>query len=112
MQAVAAGKLLVELVPVPPGEFLMGSDNQCFSDVPAHLVKIRSGSRLGRYPITQAQWLAVMGANPSAFRASPGHPVETVSWDQAAEFCRRLSAQSGHRVRLPTEAEWEYACRA
>ena len=112
MQAVVAGKELVELVPVPPGEFLMGSDNQFFSEAPAHLVKIRSGFLLGRYPITQGQWLAVMGNNPSAFRDSPDRPVDSVSWEKAAEFCRRLGDQSGHHIRLPSEAEWEYTCRA
>jgi formylglycine-generating enzyme required for sulfatase activity len=97
MQAVVAGKELVELVPVLPGEFLMGSDNQFFSQAPAHLVKIRSGFFLGRYPITQGQWLAVMGNNPSAFRDSPDRPVDSVSWEQVAEFCARLGDQSDVR---------------
>jgi formylglycine-generating enzyme required for sulfatase activity len=102
----------VELVPVPPGEFLMGSGNQFFSEAPAHRVQIRSGFFLGRYPITQAQWLVVMGENPSTFRDSPDRPVDSVSWEQATRFCLRLSVQSGHHLRLPSEAEWEYACRA
>src|SRR5262249_11702166 len=104
--------VLEELVAIPPGEFRMGSDNEFFSEAPAHPVRIRGGFLLGKYPVTQAQWLAVMGDNPSAFRDSPDHPVDTVSWDQAMGFCRRLSDQSGRRVRLPSEAEWEYACRA
>jgi formylglycine-generating enzyme required for sulfatase activity len=112
MQAVVTGKVLVELVSIPPGEFLMGSGNQFFSEAPAHRVKIRPGFLLGRYPITLGQWLAVMGENPSAFGDSPDRPVDSVSWQQAAEFCRRLGDQSGHGVRLPSEAEWEYACRA
>jgi len=90
----------------------MGSDNQFFSEVPAHMVKIQSGFFLGRFPVTQAQWLAVMGNNPSTFRDSPDLPVDSVCWEQTVEFCRRLGAQSGHGVRLPSEAEWEYACRA
>ena len=112
MQSVVAGNVLVELVSIPPGEFRMGSDNQFFSETPIHPVRMPAGFLLGKYPITQAQWLAVMGDNPSAFRSSPEHPVDNVSWDQAARFCRRLSDQSGRLVRLPSEAEWEYACRA
>src|SRR5262245_6488554 len=104
MQAIVAGQVHVELAPIPAGEFLMGSDNQLFSEAPAHLVKIRSGFLIGRYPITQAQWLAVMGDNPSAFRDSPDRPVDSVSWEQSLEFCRRLSDECGHRIRLPSEA--------
>ena len=66
---------------------------------------------MGKYPITQAQYEAVMGANPSYFEG-PDHPVETVSWDDAQAFCAKLSALSGNTVRLPTKAEWEHACRA
>ena len=112
MQAVTAGGAVVELVAVPPGEFLMGSENRYFSEAPALPVRIRRGFLLGRYPVTQAQWLAVMGDNPSAFRDPPDRPVDGVSWEQAAEFCRRLGNQSGYHIRLPSEAEWEYACRA
>jgi formylglycine-generating enzyme required for sulfatase activity len=112
MQAVTAGKARVELVPVLSGDFLMGSNNRFFSEAPPHPVKIRACFLLGRHAVTQGQWFAVMGDNPSAFRESPDHPVEGVSWDQAAEFCRRLGDRSGHRIRLPSEAEWEYACRA
>ncbi|MGA2253262.1 MAG: SUMF1/EgtB/PvdO family nonheme iron enzyme [Thermoguttaceae bacterium] len=60
----------------------------------------------------QPQWRAVLEDNPSVFRDAPDLQVENVSWGQAVVFCRRLSAQSGHRVHLPSEAEWEYACRA
>jgi formylglycine-generating enzyme required for sulfatase activity len=112
MQAVVADNLVVELIPVLPGEFLMGSDNEFFSEAPAHRVKIASGFLLGKYPITQSEWLAVMGNNPSAFPDSLDRPVDSVNWQQAAEFCRRLSGQAGQCVRLPSEAEWEYACRA
>ena len=111
MRIVAAGEV-VELLPVSPGEFRMGSDNELFSEAPVRVVHLRSGFLLGKYPVTQAQWQAVMGSNPSVFRDASDHPVDSVSWDQALEFCRYLSVQSGHRVRLPSEAEWEYACRA
>jgi formylglycine-generating enzyme required for sulfatase activity len=112
MQTLVAGKVLVELVPIPPGEFRMGSDNNFFSEAPAHTVTISAGFLLGKYPITQAQWLALMGDNPSEFNVSANHPVDSVNWDQATMCCRRLSDQSGRLVRLPSEAEWEYACRA
>jgi formylglycine-generating enzyme required for sulfatase activity len=111
MQVVVAN-VVVELLPIPPGEFRMGSDNELFSETPAHTVRLHSDFLLGKYPITQAQWQVVMGSNPSAFRESPDHPVDNVSWDQALDFCHQLSALSGRRVRLPSEAEWEYACRA
>jgi eukaryotic-like serine/threonine-protein kinase len=109
---LAAVTEVVELLLVPPGEFLMGSDNELFSEAPCHGVCFRSGFLLGKYPVTQAQWQAVMDCNPSAFRDAPDHPVDGVTWDQAVAFCRRLSTLSGQRVRLPSEAEWEYACRA
>jgi formylglycine-generating enzyme required for sulfatase activity len=112
MDVLAANDEQIELAAIPSGEFQMGSDNQFFSESPAHLVKIRNRFLLGKYPVTQAQWSTVMGYNPSSFRASLNHPVDTVSWDQAMEFCRRLSDQSARRVRLPSEAEWEYSCRA
>jgi formylglycine-generating enzyme required for sulfatase activity len=75
---------------------------------------------LGRYPVTQAQWRVVAGyeqieqkldPDPSRFKGD-NRPVEQVSWDDAQEFCRRLSVKSGREYRLPSEAEWEYACRA
>src|SRR5262245_33307560 len=109
---IEAVREVVELLPAPAGEFLMGSDNDLFGEAPAHAVRFRAGFWLGKYPVTQSQWRAVMGTNPSAFPEAPGRPVDGVSWDQAEEFCRRLSTLSGHRVRLPSEAEWEYACRA
>jgi formylglycine-generating enzyme required for sulfatase activity len=112
MHTITAGDVAVDVVPIPPGEFIMGSNNQFFAEAPAHLVRIQSGYLLGRYPITQAQWLAVMGDNPSNFRDSPERPVDSVSWEQASEFCRRLSDRCKHRMRLPSEAEWEYACRS
>jgi formylglycine-generating enzyme required for sulfatase activity len=102
----------LELILVRRGRFIMGSENQLFSESPPHAVCFRADFLLGKYPVTQSQWEAVMGANPSAFCNSPNLPVDSVSWDQALEFCDRLSERSGNRVRLPSEAEWEYACRA
>ena len=67
---------------------------------------------MGKYAITQAQYEAVMGNNPSHFQGNPQCPVEEVLWDNAVKFCEKLSQQTGEKVRLPSEAEWEYACRA
>lgn len=112
MPTLVAGAVAMDLVALPPGEFLMGSDNQFFSEAPPHAVRLRSGFLLGKYPVTQAQWLGVMGEDPSAFTDSPDRPVDGVSWDAGTEFCRRLGDRAGRVVRLPSEAEWEYACRA
>jgi formylglycine-generating enzyme required for sulfatase activity len=68
---------------------------------------------LGSHPVTQAQWEAVMGSNPSRFGGKPEHPVEGVSWDEVQQFLQRLNARrDGNIYRLPSEAQWEYACRA
>ena len=66
---------------------------------------------MGKYPLTQAQYQAIMGNNPSYFKGN-NRPVETVSWDYAVRFCQKLSQRTGKNYRLPSEAEWEYACRA
>ena len=68
--------------------------------------------KIGKYPITQAQYEAVMGTNPSYFKNNPQNPVEQVSYDEAQTFCQKLSQLTGKNYRLPTESEWEYACRA
>ena len=107
----------MELVLIPAGEFMMGSENGDSDEKPAHRVRITKPFYLGKYEVTQAQWQAVMGSNPSHFKGSGNLPVETVSWDDCQDFCRKLNdllARRGEQVlvRLPTEAEWEYACRA
>ncbi|WP_253188509.1 SUMF1/EgtB/PvdO family nonheme iron enzyme [Leptolyngbya sp. 'hensonii'] len=106
----------LELVPIPGGTFLMGSpdeDDSSYDDErPAHEVTV-SGFWMGKFPVTQAQYAAIMGRNPATFQVNGAHrPVETVSWRNAVEFCDRLSQRTGQEFRLPTEAEWEYACRA
>ena len=78
---------------------------------PSHEVIIGAPFYLGKYEVTQAQYQAAMGSNPSRFRG-PTRPVECVSWDDAQQFCRVLSELSGEHVALPSEAQWEYACRA
>ncbi|MBA2732129.1 MAG: SUMF1/EgtB/PvdO family nonheme iron enzyme [Acidobacteria bacterium] len=102
----------MEFVYVPAGSFMMGSENGEAYEKPVHQVTIREGFYMGKYEVTQAQWQQVMGNNPSNFKGD-NLPVETVSWDDAQEFIRKLNAQNdGYRYRLPSEAEWEYACRA
>lgn len=100
------------LLVVQRGEFVMGSNNPLFGEAPPHVVFIGAEFLLGKYPVTQQQWQTVMGDNPSACSQSRTHPVDSVSWIQAVDFCDRLSDRWGRRVRLPSEAEWEYACRA
>jgi formylglycine-generating enzyme required for sulfatase activity len=105
---------MIEMVEIPGGTFLMGSrevDEHSFCDeYPQHEVAV-SAFAMGKYPVNQAQYEAVMGHNPSRFRGR-NRPVENVSWNEAVEFCQKLSQQSGKDYRLPSEAEWEYACRA
>ena len=101
---------------IPAGEFLMGSpdgDSDADSDEkPQHLVRITKPFYLGVTEVTQEQYERVMGQNPSRFKGDPQRPVEMVSWEDAVAFCRKLSEQEGQAYRLPTEAEWECACRA
>jgi formylglycine-generating enzyme required for sulfatase activity len=81
-----------------------------FEEQPQHAVSIRAFA-IGTYEVTQAEWAAIMGENPSSTRGDR-LPVENVSWEEAQEFARRLSERTGKPYRLPTEAEWEYAARA
>ena len=100
---------------IPPGSFLMGSDHPGGEgdEMPVHRVTLTRGFFLGVHPVTQAQWKAVMGTEPSRFKG-PNRPVEQVSWEDCQTFCQKLTAHLGGRgeVLLPSEAEWEYACRA
>ena len=108
------GGVTMELVLIPAGEFMMGSpasEAKRQKDETQHRVRITKPFYMGKYEVTQAQHQAVMGANPSKFKGA-SNPVEMVSWNNATEFCRKLSQRTGQQVRLPTEAEWEYACRA
>ena len=87
-----------------------GEAGRSADEVP-HRVTISRPFRLGATEITQAQWTRVMGANPSRFQGCAECPVENVTWNDVQEFLRRLNAAEGGGYRLPTEAEWEYACR-
>lgn len=122
----------IKLVEIPPGEFWMGSDDQksvAKGEGPRHQVRITKGFWIGKFEVTQAEYEKLTGVNPSQFYATGDaasavgdadtsrYPVDRVTWEEAVEFCRRLSAlpeeKAAHRTyRLPTEAEWEYACRA
>jgi len=99
-----------EMVMIPAGNFLMGTQDKGKDETPQHPVSIK-GFALGRFEVTQLHWSLVMSANPSQFK-SPNNPVENVSWDDIQEFLRRLNSKTGRIYRLPSEAEWEYAARA
>jgi formylglycine-generating enzyme required for sulfatase activity len=113
----------LEMLLIPEGSFMMGSPEdepeRIDSESPQHLVNIKQFG-MGKYPVTQAQWKAVaalpqvnreLNPEPSGFKGA-NRPVERVSWYDAVEFCDRLTAQTKRSYSLPSEAEWEYACRA
>jgi formylglycine-generating enzyme required for sulfatase activity len=115
--------IFIAMVVIPGGSFVMGSPSdepgRSPSEGPQHDVQV-SDFWMGRYPVTQIQWRTVaampqqareLNPDPSRFKGD-NRPVERVSWYDAVEFCARLSAHTGREYRLPTEAEWEYACRA
>lgn len=123
----------MKLVLIPPGEFEMGSSKEEVeqlvqearrqnapqwyidripSESPKHRVRITKAFYLGACEATQAEYERVMGDSPSQFKGDPSRPVENVSWADAAAFCRKLGEKEGKTYRLPSEAEWEYACRA
>lgn len=106
----------MEFVLINPGKFIMGTDASKQSadehEMPHHEVTISKPFYMGRHLVTQKQWKAIMGDNPSSMRGDD-LPVVSVSWDDAQEFIRRLNEKEGtDKYRLPTEAEWEYAARA
>jgi len=115
--------ITLEMVAIPGGTFLMGTsdaeiDRLCKEyeldyfkrESPQHEVKIPTFF-MAKYPVTQAQYQAIMDSNPSSFKNNPQNPVEQVSWDDTQSFCRKLKELTKKDYRLPTEAEWEYACR-
>ena len=109
-----ANSIGMKLVRIEPGEFTMGSptgEKGRRDDERQHQVRLTRGFLMGATEVTQSQWRAVMGGNPSRVKGDD-LPVENVSWHEAVAFCRKLSAAEGHEYSLPTEAEWEYACRA
>ncbi len=102
----------VEMIRLPGGEFMMGSINGGKNEKPVHRVTV-AGFAIGKYEVTQGQWQAVMGSNPSKFSGCGDDcPVEQVSYDDIQDYIARINRLTGGRYRLPTDAEWEYACRA
>ncbi len=102
----------MKLVVIPDGEFVMGSDASNETR-PVHNVKISKPFYLGKYPVTQREWIAVMGSNPSRRFLGDDYPVQDISWDDAQDFINKINKkESTAKYRLPSEAEWEYACRA
>ena len=133
--SISKNSIGVELMSIPPGEFMMGSTdsdvdetlfeskkyskelanrNLYLAEMPKHKVNINNGFWIGKYEITQGQWQAVMGANPSKFTDCGANcPVEQVSWDDVQVFLKRLNAKNdGFEYSLPSEAQWEYTARA
>ncbi len=118
-RSITISDLNLELVPISAGRFAMGSTKGGADEQPMTQVEITRPYWLGKTEVTQGQWEAVMGSNPSSFKGAT-RPVENVSYDDAVEFCRKLTEReraagrlpSGYEYTLPTEAQWEYACRA
>lgn len=118
---IEVGDEEMEMVYVAPGSFRMGATTEqdgfdSFTELPAHDVTITKGYYIGRLEVTQAQWEAVMGKNPSDIKQYDGKedktlPVANITWADAVEFTKKLSSMTGKSFRLPTEAEWEYAAR-
>ncbi|MCP4109251.1 MAG: formylglycine-generating enzyme family protein [Desulfobacteraceae bacterium] len=106
----------MEFVYIPPGSFEMGSPEdelERYDDEMLHRVTLTRGFYMQTTQVTQGQWKAIMGDNPSRFKEGGDTcPVEQVSWDDVQEFIRKLNLKEGKTYRLPTEAEWEYSCRA
>jgi len=104
----------LDMVVIATGSFIMGSpageQERSSSESPQHSVTV-PGFFMGKYEVTQAQYQAIMGNNPANFKGET-RPVEQVSWNNAVEFCQKLSKVTGRNYRLPSEAEWEYGCRA
>ena len=113
-QELAEG-LNLEMVLIPAGKFVMGSpesEENRSNDETQHEVTLTKSYYMGKYEVTQEQWEAVMGNNPSRGDIGPKLPVTDVSWEDCQEFIKKLNAKTNGVYRLPTEAEWEYACRA
>jgi len=101
---------------IPPGEFMMGSpeteEGRKNDEGPQQRVVINKGFWMGKHEVTQGQWIAVMGQNEAWFEKGDNYPVEWLSWNMTQAFIKKLNEKTGLKFRLPTESEWEYACRA
>ncbi|MBD3375624.1 SUMF1/EgtB/PvdO family nonheme iron enzyme [candidate division KSB1 bacterium] len=116
---ILPGDVVMEFVYIPAGEFMMGSDEtekgRQKDEGPVHKVIIDHPFYLGKTEVTQRQWMAIMGENPSVFRYEPDfldHPVDWVSWNDCRAYIKKMNDLKQGTFRFPTEAEWEYACRA
>jgi formylglycine-generating enzyme required for sulfatase activity len=107
------GGVTMDFVLIPLGSFMMGStpDVGDSDEIPQHRVTFSLPFLLGKYEVTQEQWTQIMGDNPSHFKG-PKLPVDSVSWNDCQRFLEKLEAKIGRRLTLPTEAQWEFACRA
>ncbi len=121
---ILPGGITLEMVKIPAGSFLMGTEeievirlcqeyetDRFKCEMPQHRVNLQE-FYLGKYPVTQQQYQAIMGNSHSRFKDNPKNPVDNVSWNDAQEFCQKLNDKTKKNYRLPSEAEWEYACRA
>jgi formylglycine-generating enzyme required for sulfatase activity len=105
----------MKFVWVPPGSFMMGSpkeEEERTNFETQHKVTLTKGFYMGVYTVTQEQWTEVMGKNPSYFKGEKNLPVEQISWNDCQDFIKKLREKDKKLYRLPTEAEWEYSCRA
>ena len=121
---VSAQRSIPGMVWIEPGSFLMGSPpeerERAVEEGPQTRVTLTKGYWMGKHEVTQEEWTAVMGSNPSKFKGEADLPVENVSWEEAMAYCRKLTEReraagrlpAGYEYNLPTEAQWEYACRA
>lgn len=113
---ILPGGVELEMVTIPAGTFLMGSTNGDPDETPVHAVTISGDFQLGRFEVTKAQWEAVMGTTPwvglESVLNDPDSPAVHISWNDAQAFIVALNLLTGEAFGLPTEAEWEYACRA
>jgi formylglycine-generating enzyme required for sulfatase activity len=101
-----------DFVQIAAGEFMMGSENGNVDERPVHKVRISDGLEMSKYEVTQKLWQEMMGSNPSAFKGA-NLPVQKVTWHDVQAFIKKMNQNSDSYVyRLPTEAEWEYSCRA
>jgi eukaryotic-like serine/threonine-protein kinase len=104
----------LNMVTIPAGKFMMGQTvytENLATELPQHQVTV-TDFYMSSIMVTQAQWQTIMGSNPSFFTGDSKLPVDSVNWLEAMDFCQKLSRKTGHTYRLPSEAEWEYACRA
>lgn len=114
---ISAGDAEFEMIYVAPGDFRMGATAEqkqtMPNETPAHDVKLTKGFWIGRVEVTQEQWAAIMGSDPSSLKddSRKDLPVNNVTWAECQAFVKKVSELSGHKFRLPTEAEWEFAAR-